>query len=129
MLFFIHINSSLSKTSLEIAQRLYESSLQHTTQNQRQSHASLQTKLNEAVVNIRLYEKGLRLLSADVQAQLVKYLLKSHGVDVCNDIFFYVAAECNLNFTDVALKPEQRVKIAQECGKTFMKRPILSHPL
>lgn len=70
-------------------------------------------------VNIRLYEKGLRLLPVDLQAQLVKYLLKSHGNDVCNDIFFYVAAECNLNFPDANLKPEQRTKIAQECGQSF----------
>lgn len=70
-------------------------------------------------VNIRLYEKGLRLLPVDLQAQLVKYLLKSHGNDVCNDIFFYVATECSLNFPDANLKPEQRTKIAHECGKSF----------
>lgn len=109
----------MTKTSLEIAHRLYEASLQQTTQNPRQSHASLQTKLNEAIVNIRLYEKGLRLLTADIQLQLVKYLLKSNGIDVCNDIFLYVAGECNLNYTDVALKPEQRVKIAQDCGTIY----------
>lgn len=107
---------SLTKQSLEIAHQLYEASLQNTTQNQRQTHAALQTKLNELLVNIRLYEKGLRLLPADLQGQLVKYLLKSHGNDVCNDIFFYVATECNLNYTDVNLKPEQRNKIAQDCG-------------
>lgn len=106
----------MTKTSLEIAHQLYEISLQNTTQNQRQTHAALQTKLNESLVNIRLYEKGLRLLPVDLQGQLVKYLLKTHGTDVCNDIFFYVAGECNLNFTDVNLKPEQRLKIAQECG-------------
>lgn len=113
---FFSSNSALTKTSLETAHGLYEASLQQKTQNPRQSHASLQTKLNEAVVNIRLYEKGLRLLTADVQPQLVKYLLRSLGVDVCNDIFFYVAAD--LNFADLALKPEQRSKIAQDCGKS-----------
>lgn len=107
---------SLTKTSLEIAHQIYEVSLQNTTQNQRQTHASLQTKLNEQLVNIRLYEKGLRLLPNDLQGQLVKYLLKTHGTDVCNDIFFYVAGECNLNFTDVNLKPEQRTKIVQDSG-------------
>lgn len=113
----IFLYSSLTKSSLEIAQRLYESSLQQTTQNLRQTHASLQTKINEATVNIRLYEKGLRLLSDELQLQLGKYLLKTHGTDICNDIFFYVAAESNLNYTDLNLKPEQRLKIAQDCGK------------
>lgn len=106
----------MSKKSLEIAHRFYEVSLQNTTQNQRQTHAALQTKLNEMLVNIRLYEKGLHSLPADLQLQLVKYLLKSHGTDVCNDIFFYVANECSLNYSDVNLKPEQRNKIAQDCG-------------
>ncbi|XP_055309135.1 E3 UFM1-protein ligase 1 homolog [Sitodiplosis mosellana] len=110
---------SLTKLSLEIAHQLYEISLQNTTQNQRQTHAALQTKLNELLVNVRLYEKGLHLLSADLQGQLVKYLLKTHGTDVCNDIFFYVAGECNLNFVDVNLKPEQRAKIAQDCGQEY----------
>lgn len=111
--------SSLTKSSLEIAQRLYETSLQQTTQNQRQTHASLQSKINEAIVNIRLYEKGLCLLSPELQSQLAKYLLKTHGIDICNDIFFYVAAESSLNYTDINLKPEQRLKIAQDCGKDF----------
>lgn len=71
------------------------------------------------VINIRLYDKGLHLLPAHEQSQLVKYLLKSHGTDVCNDIFFYVASECSLNYPDVNLKPEQRNKIAQDCG-TFV---------
>lgn len=110
----------MTKTSLENAHQLYEVSLQNTTQNQRQTHAALQTKLNEFLVNIRLYEKGLRLLPIDLQGQLVKYLLKSHGNDVCNDLFFYVAGECNLNFTDVNLKPEQRAKIAQDSGMTLI---------
>lgn len=109
----------MTKTSLEIVHQLYEISLQNTTQNHRQTHATLQTKLNELLVNIRLYEKGLRLLPADLQGQLIKYLLKTQGNDVCNDIFFYVAGECSLNYPDVNLKPEQRVKIAQDCGKYF----------
>lgn len=104
---------------------MYEASLQNTTQSQRLSHAALQTKLNEALVNIRLYEKGLRLLQADLQPQLVKYLLKTHGTDVCNDIFLYVASECNLNYTDEILKPEQRAKIAQECGMCIVLTVIV----
>lgn len=110
------LRRSLAKTSLEIAHQLYEASLQNTTQNQRQTHATLQTKLNELLVNIRLYEKGLRLLPPDLQLQLVKYLLKTHGTDICNDIFFYVANECSLNYADNNLKPEQRNRIAQDCG-------------
>lgn len=99
--------------------------MQNSTQNQRQTHSALQVKLNESLVNIRLYEKGLRLLSVDLQVQLVKYLLKTHGTDICNDIFFYVAGECNLNFADINLKPEQRAKIAQDCGMLCDMKPFI----
>ena len=46
--------------------------------------------------------------------------MKTLGTDVCNEIFLYVAAESNLNYTDVlTLTPEQRVKITQECGQEY----------
>lgn len=106
----------MTKTSLEIANKFYEISLQNSSQNQRQSHAALQDKLNDALLNIRLYEKGLRLLPSDLHVPLIKYLLKTHGNDICNDIFLYVANMCNLNYAVDPLKPEQRSKIAQDCG-------------
>lgn len=112
----------MTKSSLEIAHQFYEVSLQNTTQNQRQTHAALQDKLNESLVNIRLYDKGLRLLPIDLQNSLVKYLLKSHATDACNDIFLYVAATCNLNYAATSLKPEQRTKIAQDCGKLHISK-------
>lgn len=99
---------------------MYEASLQNTTQNQRQTHATLQTKLNELLSDIRLCDKGIRLLPPNLQAQLTKYLLKTHGADVCNDIFLYVAAESNLNFNEATLKPEHRAKIIQDCGKFYL---------
>lgn len=61
----------------------------------------------------------MRALPADLQPQLVKYLLKTHGQDICNEISLYVAAECNLNYTENTLTPEQRNKIAQECGQEY----------
>lgn len=58
-----------------------------------------------------------QLLPADTQPQLVKYLLKSLGTDICNEITLYVANECNLNIKNSSnLTVEQRNKIAQECG-------------
>lgn len=113
---FVHCRS-LTKSSLELAHKFYEASLQNSTQNRRQTHATLQEKLNGLLVDIRLYEKGLRTLPADLQPQLVKYLLKTHGQDICNEISLYVAGECNLNYADSTLTPEQRNKIAQDSGQ------------
>lgn len=61
----------------------------------------------------------MRVLSTDLQPQLVKYLLKTNGQDICNEISLYVATECNLNYADSALTPEQRNKIAQDCGQEY----------
>ncbi|KFB49638.1 AGAP007742-PA-like protein [Anopheles sinensis] len=119
-----HYYPILSKQSLAKAQELYELSLQKNNQNRRQTHASIQEKLNNLYNDIRLYEKGLKLFPADVQGQLLKYLLKTLGTDVCNELCLYVAAECNLNTNyGTTLTPEQRTKIANDSEAEY--RPAL----
>lgn len=112
-------HSQMSKSALELAHSLYEISLQNSTQNRRQTHAALQEKLNGLLVDIRLYEKGLKVLSNDLHGPLIKYLLKSHGADVANELFLYVAVECSLHYTGETLSPEQRTKIGQECSEEY----------
>ncbi|XP_039433197.1 E3 UFM1-protein ligase 1 homolog [Culex pipiens pallens] len=114
-----HYYPQFSRLALAKAHELYEISLHQNNQNRRQTHANLQDKLNNLFNDIRLYEKGIKLLPADVQPQLVKYLLKSLGTDFCNEIFFYVAAECNLNSNGTTLTVEQRNKIAADCGQEY----------
>lgn len=114
-----HYYPQFSKLALAKAHQLYEISLHQSNQNRRQTHASLQDKLNNLYNDIRLYEKGIKLFPADVQPQLVKYLLKSLGTDFCNEICFYVAAECNLNSNGTTLTVEQRNKIVQECSQEY----------
>jgi hypothetical protein len=58
-----------------------------------------------------------QLFPVDVQPQLVKYLLKTLCTDITNELAVYVAHESKLNVSDTALTVEQRIKIAQECGK------------
>lgn len=106
----------LNQAALAAAQSLYEASPQSQ---RRQNHSSLQEKLNVLLVDIRLYEKGLKLLPPDVQPQLIKYLLKSLGTDICNEITLYVANECNLNVKSTNFTIEQRNKIAQECDLEY----------
>lgn len=106
-----------SQAALLKAKSVYEISLQAASQTRRQTHPALQDKFNNALVDIRLYEKGLKLLPVAVQPQLVKYLLKTLGNDICNDLFSYAANESNLGYEDSALTPEQKVKILQDCSK------------
>ncbi|ETN65365.1 E3 UFM1-protein ligase 1 [Anopheles darlingi] len=115
-----HYFPTLSKQALVKAHELYELSLQKNNQNRRQTHASIQEKLNNLYNDIRLYEKGLKLFPTDVQSQLLKYLLKSLGTDVCNELCLYVAAECNLNTNySASLTAEQRTKIGNECDPEY----------
>lgn len=109
----------LSKTALALTHELYESTQQNKTQNRRHTHAALQDKLNTLINDIRLYEKGLKLFSPDMQPQLVKYLLKSLGTDICNELATYIATESNLATNGNPLTPEQRLKISQECEKAY----------
>lgn len=85
--------------------------------NRRQTHAAIQERVNTLLSDIRLYEKGLKLFPSDTQTQLVKYLLKSLGNDICNELSLYVAAECSLSVKTTNLNVDQRIKLIQECGK------------
>lgn len=120
-----NLHSQLSKQAMATAQTLYEATLTNNLQSRRQTHASLQEKLNNLANDVRLYEKGQKLFSADIQTQLTKYLLKSLGTDICNEISFYVAQECGLSYTQAELSADQRVKIIQEAEAGY-KQPLLA---
>lgn len=111
------------------AHELYETSLQNSMQNRKQNHSSLQDKLNNLMNDVRLYEKGLKMFaSTDTQAQLSKYLLKSLGTELCNEISFYVAIESELSFPNTIssqLSLEQRNRIAVECEASY-KQPLVA---
>lgn len=62
-----HYHPSLQKTALDTAHALYEASLQNSTQNRRQTHTALQDKVNALLVDIRLYEKGLKVCQRHCQ--------------------------------------------------------------
>uniref|UniRef100_A0A1B0C9L2 E3 UFM1-protein ligase 1 homolog n=1 Tax=Lutzomyia longipalpis TaxID=7200 RepID=A0A1B0C9L2_LUTLO len=115
----LHFYPQLSKEALQTAQQVFEASLQNSTQNRRQTHAALQEKLNNLIGDVRLYEKGLKLFPTDVQQQLIKYLLKTLGTDIANELFFYVATECSLNYSTSTLTTEQRNSIMQECNQEY----------
>ncbi|XP_062122050.1 LOW QUALITY PROTEIN: E3 UFM1-protein ligase 1 homolog [Drosophila sulfurigaster albostrigata] len=108
--------NQLNQTALAKAQELYEATPQT---NRRQTHAAIQERVNTLLVDIRLYEKGLKLFPSDTQSQLVKYLLKSLGNDICNELTLYVAAECSLSVKSTNLNVDQRIKLVQECDVLY----------
>lgn len=122
-----HFVPQFTRLALTAAQVLYEATVQQssgggtgavTQADRRQAHAALQERLNNALVDIRLYERGVRLLPIGQHAQLVKYLLRTLATDVANELHAYVAAESKGVAPDAATvwTPEVRAKIVQECG-------------
>ncbi|KAH8369323.1 hypothetical protein KR009_008357 [Drosophila setifemur] len=108
--------NQFNQAALARAQELFEATPQT---NRRQTHAAIQDRVNTLLIDIRLYEKGLKLFPQDTQAQLVKYLLKSLGNEICNELSLYVASECNLTVKNSNLNVDQRNKLAQECDAQY----------
>ncbi|VEN49343.1 unnamed protein product [Callosobruchus maculatus] len=114
----------LNEKGLETAQNIYVVTVADRTANRRQTHNELQNKLNALIGDVRLFEKGTKLLPQDVQPHLVKYLLKSLCTDIVNEILNYVAAEQNLNTKAETLNNEQKLKFVNELPSDF-KTPLL----
>ncbi|XP_052838869.1 E3 UFM1-protein ligase 1 homolog [Drosophila gunungcola] len=108
--------NQFNQAALSRAQELFEATPQT---NRRQTHAAIQDRINTLLIDIRLYEKGLKLFPQDTQSQLVKYLLKSLGNDICNELTLYVASECNLTVKNTNLNVDQRNKLVQECDAQY----------
>ncbi|KAL9897052.1 UFM1 specific ligase 1 isoform 1-T2 [Glossina fuscipes fuscipes] len=117
-------HEQLNQLAMNTAQELYEATLQKSAAGGgRQSHATVQEKINALLIDLRLYEKGLKLFPANVQTELIKYLLKSMGNDICNELLAYIANECQIELKNNNLNMDQRNKLAQECGN--YKAPLL----
>uniref|UniRef100_T1PDD2 E3 UFM1-protein ligase 1 homolog n=1 Tax=Musca domestica TaxID=7370 RepID=T1PDD2_MUSDO len=112
-------HEQINQLALTKAQELYEITLQKSAAGSGQSHASVQEKINTLLVDLRLYEKGLKLFPANAQQDLMKYLLKSLGNDISNELILYIANECQIEVKNPNLNVDQRNKLAQECGGDY----------
>jgi hypothetical protein len=90
---------------------VFESTLASSAQSRRKTHSDLQDKLNAMLVNVRLFEKGIKQFSdKDIQQQLVKYLLKTLCTEITNEVFSYVAQENMIQYDQSKeLSPEVRM--------------------
>lgn len=114
----------LNELGSNIASTLYATTVADRTANRRQTHNELQNKINTLLGNVRLFEKGLKLLPIELQTQLIKYLLKSLCTDVVNEILNYVAAERNSNVITDNFNNDQRIKFVNELPSEY-KTPLL----
>lgn len=114
----------VNEQGLEIAANIYATTVADRTANRRQTHNELQNKLNVLIGDIRLFEKGTKLLPSDMQVLLVKYLLKTLGTDIVTEILNYVAAEQNSSIVTDSFNSDQRFKFVNDLPAEF-KVPLL----
>ncbi|XP_034253377.1 E3 UFM1-protein ligase 1 homolog isoform X2 [Thrips palmi] len=120
-----HLHLSVNKTALDVAQAVLDSTMSNQVGTRRKTHHDLQEKLNNLITNIRLFERGLKGFSTDVvppakesaHDQLSKYLLKTFGTDIANEIVGFIAQERMLQWDSrKEMLQETRQKVAQESG-------------
>lgn len=109
---------------MELAAAIYATTVADRTANRRQTHNELQNKINALLTDIRLFEKGLKVLPSDLQTQLVKYLLKTLCTDIVNEILNYVASEQNSNTITDNFNNDQRLKFVNDLPPDY-KTPLV----
>lgn len=109
-----HVLPCLNEKGLETAGVLYASTVSNQAASRRQTHANLQDNLNVLLGDIRLFEKGAKLLPTEVQTLLNKYLLKTLCTDVTNEIIGYLSAEYTLGAVTESITAEQRNRLVNE---------------
>lgn len=119
-----YLYPKLNEQGLNIASTIFATRIADKTANRRQTHNELQNKINILLGDIRLFEKGLKLLPSDLQNQLTKYLLKTLCTDVINEILNYIAAEQNSNITTDNFSNDQRMKFVNELPLEY-KKPLV----
>ncbi|XP_014215806.1 E3 UFM1-protein ligase 1 homolog [Copidosoma floridanum] len=103
-----HFHLSLNKHVAEVAEQLL--------QKNKTNLSELDDRLNTLVMNIKVFEKGIKCLDKDVQAPLVKYLLKTLVVDFTTEIF-KLAANQNVMQCASNLTTEARQKMLMDFPK------------
>ncbi|XP_030762266.1 E3 UFM1-protein ligase 1 homolog [Sitophilus oryzae] len=119
-----YLTPKLNEQGLQIAAEIFQTTVADRTASRKQTHNELQTKLNALISDVRLFEKGLKLLPADIQPQLVKYLLKTVCTDVATEILSYVAGETMSSSVPENFNNDQRLKFVNELSPEF-KVPLL----
>ncbi|KAK2554421.1 E3 UFM1-protein ligase 1-like protein [Acropora cervicornis] len=97
----------LTQSYQEVARSVFLS-----TGKQRKSHSEVQSKVNVLWANAKLFDKGIKLFTDDVQVQLSRHLLKTVCADIVNLAVSLLAAEHMITIKDdSAITPEERLKI------------------
>ncbi|XP_017774155.1 PREDICTED: E3 UFM1-protein ligase 1 homolog [Nicrophorus vespilloides] len=114
-----YLHPILNEKGLQQASQLYATTVADRTANRRQTHNEIQTKLNNLVGDVRLFEKGIKLLPVDSQPQFHKYLLKSLCTDFVSEILNYISSEEGTNVCTDNFNNDQRLKFINDLSADY----------
>lgn len=109
----------LNETGIKLASEIFVTTVVDQTAIRRITHNDIQNKVNALMGDVRLFEKGLKLLPPDVQVQLYKYLLKSICTDIVVELLNYVSVEEGVSTTTNNLTNEQRIKFIHDLPSSY----------
>ncbi|XP_014470447.1 PREDICTED: E3 UFM1-protein ligase 1 homolog [Dinoponera quadriceps] len=101
-----HLQPKLNKSALSLTEQLAQS-------NKTTNLSEVEERLNVLITNVRIFDKGVKQLDKADQAPLMKYLLKSLGLDFVTRIF-KLAAQQNMLQVGENLTTEARQKLLLE---------------
>lgn len=102
-----YLQPKLNKTALSLAEQLGQSN------NKTTNLSEIEERLNVLIMNVRIFDKGIKHLDKTDQAPLTKYLLKSLGLDFVTSLF-KLAAQQNMLQVAENLTAEARQKLLLE---------------
>ncbi|XP_056620823.1 E3 UFM1-protein ligase 1 [Triplophysa dalaica] len=115
----------LTKTYQDVMHSaLKSSSSTGTGGSQKKNIKELQEEVTNLYNNIRLFEKGTKLFSDEVQTNIARHALKTVCTDVTNILLSFVAAEHMPSDTPTAITSEVRVKILAKISDE-VKGPLM----
>lgn len=111
----VYLQPTLNKHAISVADQL---SQKNSTMNLNE----IEDRLNVLASNIRIFDKGIKILDKSSQPPLFKYLIKSLATDYVNDIFKVAAQQNNVQCLNV-LTTESRPKLLAELPND-VKEPL-----
>nr|CAG4647659.1 EOG090X00WU [Moina brachiata] len=118
------LHKSLQTSFQDAARSAYEAHLSASSGQRRQTHSELQEKIQHLMQSIKMGEKAVQqFASFDLQQQLYKYLLKTSGTELLNDLLLYVSQDTNSTGDSRELSAEVRQKLINELPQE-LKTPL-----
>ncbi|XP_077864650.1 E3 UFM1-protein ligase 1-like isoform X2 [Saccoglossus kowalevskii] len=119
----------LTKSYQEVARSIFmQTTGTSDSVDRRKTHSELQDRINGLWTNIKLFEKGIKIVSEDLQGQLYRYILKTLCSDISNLLFEALANDNMLRVEDSStLTPELRAKLLNKFPANIQSKMTKLH--